>query len=153
MCVVWASEILTWQNVTFQIQLSWNKSSLWTLTSTTANTDWAKVMYLCIHHLSPEYIMWKEWDTMPKRNTPLKLISKLLKKLIERLHTSRAASNNPIQLLCAYSQARTTPALNTCQNGTLMWLCFLPRRGLGEIIWITCREQISCFVTQAWVHG
>ena len=90
---------------------------------------------------------------MPKRNTPLKLISKLLKKLIERLHTSRAASNNPIQLLCAYSQARTTPALNTCQNVTLMWLCFLPRRGLGEIIWIICREQISCFVTQAWVHG
>lgn len=31
MCVVWASELLTWQNVTFQIQLSWNKSDLWTL--------------------------------------------------------------------------------------------------------------------------
>lgn len=92
---------------------------------------------------------------MPKRNIPLKLISKLLKKLIKRIHTSRPAPSNPIQQRCAYtrSQATTTAALNTCQNVTLMWLCFLSIRGLEEIIWIICRKQISRFATQGLVHG
>lgn len=123
--------------------------------TSTENTDWAKVMYLHIHHLSLGYIMWKEWDMMPNRNFPLKLISQLLKILIKRMHTGRAASINPVPHLYANngSQAMTTAALNTCQKVTLMWLCFLSRRGLEDIIWIICREQISCFAAQASVHG
>lgn len=70
-------------------------------TSTTENTDRAKVMYSCSHHLSPEFIMWKEWDTMPKRNIPLKLIRKILKILIKRIYKGRPVSIDPNQRLCA----------------------------------------------------
>lgn len=99
--------------------------------------------------------MGKEWDTVPKRNIPLKLISKLLKKLIKRIHTRRPASINPTRQLRAYnrSSATTAAALNTCQDVTLMWLCSFIQRGLEEIIWIICRKQIACFASQALLHG
>lgn len=115
----------------------------------------SKVRYLCIHHLSPEYIIRKEWDMMPKRNIPLKLISKLLKILIKRIHTAdlhwSTQPNSSLHTTGAKPQALQlwTPARMSPSCGSVS----LSRRGLEEIIWIICRKRISRFATQASVHG
>lgn len=98
-------------------------------TSTTENTDGAEVMYLCFHHLSQEYIMWKEWDRRPKTNIPLKLISKLLKILIKRILTGRSASINPIELLVHTIGAKPRPLQLWIPARVLpsTGLCFLSR--------------------------
>lgn len=99
--------------------------------------------------------MQKEWDIVPKRNIPLKLISELLKILIKRViqgdlrrssqsnssvHTT-GAKPQPLQL---WIPARMSPLCGSV---------FLSTRGLKEIIWIICSKRISHFATQARVHG
>lgn len=90
----------------------------------------------------------------PKRNIPLKLISKLLKIFIKRMHAGRYI-NHPCGTAPGLRQepSHNHCSLNTCQTVTLMWLCLLSRKGLQAIIWIICRKQISHFTTQISLHG
>lgn len=89
--------------------------------STTENMDWR------IRHLSPEHITGKQPAAEPKTDIPLELISRLLKIVIKRSQTGRAAST---LLLSSYRTIRHWGSSEYLQPVTLVWLNFVSRKGL-----------------------
>ena len=89
--------------------------------STTENMDWH------IRHLSPEHITGKQPAAEPKTDIPLELISRLLKIVIKRSQTGRAAST---LLLSSYRTIRHWGSYEYLQPVTLVWLNFVSRKGL-----------------------
>lgn len=89
--------------------------------STTENMDWR------IRHLSPEHITGKQPAAEPKTDIPLELISRLLKIVIKRSQTGRAAST---LLLSSYKTIRHRGSYEYLQPVTLVGLNFVSRKGL-----------------------